>query len=286
MSIEITPVMGDFVAEISGIDLSEQLDDETFAAVNDAFEAYGVIVFHDQDITDDQQIAFSERFGPLEKSVRRHRDRAVSNPYVSDISNVTSGGELMAEGSEAMSYNKGNQLWHADSSFKNIPSKASLLSAREIPPSAGATEFADMRAAWDRLSPDMQARIEPLAASHSLAYSRGIMGYDAGATFMDVEKEEVPPVPQPMVRSSPVTGRKSIYAGSHASHIIGMDRDEGRALLDELLSEATQDRYAYVHNWAVGDLVMWDNRCTNHRGRPWDSQRHRRVLRRTTVSDA
>jgi len=286
MTVCITPIKGDFAARVDGIDLRDRLDDPVFTAVNDAFETYGVLVFPGQTLTDDQQIAFSERFGPLEKSVRRHRARSVSNPYVSDISNVTPDGDLMAEDSEAMSYNKGNQLWHADSSFKEIPSKASLLSAREVPPHAGATEFADMRAAWDRLSADMQARIEALKASHSLAYSRASKGYDAGVQFSDVEKAEVPPVPQPLVRISPVTGRKSIYVGSHASHVIGMGRDDGRALLDELLAVAADKRFVYVHDWRVGDLVMWDNRCVNHRGRPWDSQRHRRVMRRTTVSDA
>ena len=284
MAISVSPLKGDFVAEIGDVDLRAPLSGSDFAVVEQAFETHGVIVFHGQDITDDQQIAFSERFGLLEKSVRRHRDRAVSNPYVSDISNVTPDGQLMAENSEAMSYNKGNQLWHADSSFKQVPAKASLLSAREVPPTAGATEFCDMRAAWDALSDTLKARIEGLEAMHSLAYSRAAMGYDAGEEFFDIEKAEVPPVPQPLVRTSAVTGRKSLYVGSHAAYIVGIDKAEGRALLDELLDHAAQERFVHVHEWAVGDLVMWDNRCVNHRGQPWDSQKYRRVMRRTTVS--
>ena len=281
--VQVTPVQGDFVAVVDNVDLAYPLNDDEFAAVEMAFETYGVIVFPAQDITDDQQIAFSRRFGPLEPSVRRHRNRAVSNVFLSDISNVGSDGQIMAEKSEAMSYNRGNQLWHSDSSFKEIPSKASLLSAREVPPSGGETEFADMRAAWDTLSAEKQVEISDLVAQHSLAYSRATMGYDAGEKFMDVEKSEVPPVPQPLIRVSPVTGRKSVYVGSHAAYVDGMDRDAGRTLLDGLLAHAAEDRFIYIHNWAAFDLVMWDNRCINHRGRPWQSQKHRRVMRRTTI---
>ena len=281
--VQVTPVQGDFVAVVDNVDLAYPLNDDEFAAVEMAFETYGVIVFPAQDITDDQQIAFSRRFGPLEPSVRRHRNRAVSNVFLSDISNVGSDGQIMAEKSEAMSYNRGNQLWHSDSSFKEIPSKASLLSAREVPPSGGETEFADMRAAWDTLSAEKQVEISDLVAQHSLAYSRATMGYDAGEKFMDVEKSEVPPVPQPLIRVSPVTGRKSLYVGSHAAYVDGMDRDAGRTLLDGLLAHAAEDRFIYIHNWAAFDLVMWDNRCINHRGRPWESQKHRRVMRRTTI---
>ena len=281
--VQVTPVQGDFVAVVDNVDLAYPLNDDEFAAVEMAFETYGVIVFPAQDITDDQQIAFSRRFGPLEPSVRRHRNRAVSNVFLSDISNVGSDGQIMAEKSEAMSYNRGNQLWHSDSSFKEIPSKASLLSAREVPPSGGETEFADMRAAWDTLSAEKQVEISDLVAQHSLAYSRATMGYDAGEKFMDVEKSEVPPVPQPLIRVSPVTGRKSLYVGSHAAYVDGMDRNAGRKLLDGLLAHAAEDRFIYIYNWAAFDLVMWDNRCINHRGRPWQSQKHRRVMRRTTI---
>ena len=281
--VQITPVQDDFVAIIEDVDLSNNLSDSDFASIDIAFETYGVIIFPAQNITDEQQITFSRRFGPLEPSVRRHRNRAVKNVYISDISNVGSDGEIMSENSEAMSYNRGNQLWHSDSSFKEIPSKASLLSAREVPPSGGQTEFADMRAAWDALSADKQAEISVLVAQHSLSYSRATMGYDAGEEFMDVEKSEVPPVPQPLVRVSQATGRKSLYLGSHAAYVDGMDRVAGRTLLDELLAHAAEDRFVYIHNWVACDLVMWDNRCINHRGRPWQSQKYRRVMRRTTV---
>ena len=283
MGILVTPVQGDFVARVTGLDLSNQLDEGDFGQVRDAFHRYAVVVFPEQALTDDEQIAFSERFGPLEVSLRKDRQRRIDNPRISDISNVDEKDRVFDPDDERAIYNAGNRLWHSDSSFKRVPAMASLLSGREVPPEGGETEYADLRGAWDALPPDRQRGLESLVAEHSFVYSRGLIGYDQ---FTDAERAAVPPVPQAVVRTHPATGRKSLYLGSHASHILGRPVDEGRALLRELLEFATQPQFVYRHVWRQHDLVMWDNRCALHRGRPWDERRYRRVMHRTTVAGA
>jgi alpha-ketoglutarate-dependent 2,4-dichlorophenoxyacetate dioxygenase len=283
MGVLVASVRGDFVARVSGSDLSKPLDDGAFAQVRDAFHHYAVLVFPEQRISDDQQIAFSERFGPLEVSIRKDRPRRIANPRVSDISNVDERDRVFDPDDERAIYNAGNRLWHSDSSFKRVPAMASLLSGREVPPEGGETEYADLRAAWDALPADRKRGLDELVAEHSFVYSRGLIGYDQ---FTDAERAEVPPVPQAVVRTHPATGRKSLYVGSHASHIIGRPVEESRAFLLELLDFATQSRFVYRHVWRQHDLVMWDNRCVLHRGRPWDERRYRRVMHRTTVAGA
>jgi len=283
MGILVASVRGDFVARVSGLDLSKPLDDGVFAQVRDAFHHYAVLVFPEQRISDDQQIAFSERFGPLEVSIRKDRPRRIANPRVSDISNVDERDRVFDPDDERAIYNAGNRLWHSDSSFKRVPAMASLLSGREVPPEGGETEYADLRAAWDALPADRKRGLDELVAEHSFVYSRGLIGYDQ---FTDAERAEVPPVPQAVVRTHPATGRKSLYVGSHASHVIGRPVEESRALLRELLDFATQPQFVYRHAWRQHDLVMWDNRCVLHRGRPWDERRYRRVMHRTTVAGA
>lgn len=281
MGILISPVRGNFVARLSGLDLGKPLDLGDFAQVRDAFHRYAVLVFPDQRLTDDEQIGFSERFGPLEVSIRKDRPRRIENPRISDISNVDEKDRVFDPDDERAIYNSGNRLWHTDSSFKRVPAMASLLSGREVPPSGGETEFADLRAAWDALPEERKRGLDALVAEHSFVYSRGLIGYDQ---FTDAERAMVPPVQQAVVRTHPATGRKSLYLGSHASHVIGRPVEEGRALLKDLLEFATQPRFVYGHAWKRHDLVMWDNRCVLHRGRPWDEQRHRRVMHRTTVA--
>ena len=283
MGILVTPVQGDFVARVTGLDLSNQLDEGDFGQVRDAFHRYAVVVFPEQALTDDEQIAFSERFGSLEVSLRKDRQRRIDNPRISDISNVDEKDRVFDPDDERAIYNAGNRLWHSDSSFKRVPAMASLLSGREVPPEGGETEYADLRGAWDALPADRQRRLPSLVAEHSFVYSRGLIGYDQ---FTDAERAAVPPVPQAVVRTHPATGRKSLYLGSHASHILGRPVEEGRALLRELLEFATQPRFVYRHVWRQHDLVMWDNRCALHRGRPWDERRYRRVMHRTTVAGA
>ncbi len=283
MGILVTPVQGDFVARLTGLDLSKPLDSGDFDQVRDAFNRYAVVVFPEQTLTDDQQIAFSERFGPLEVSLRKDRQRRVDNPRISDISNVDEKNRVFDPDDERAIYNAGNRLWHSDSSFKRVPAMASLLSGREVPPEGGETEYADLRGAWDALPADGQRGLESLVAEHSFVYSRGLIGYDQ---FTDAERAAVPPVPQAVVRTHPETGRKALYLGSHASHVMGRPVEEGRALLRELLDFATQPQFVYHHVWRWHDLVMWDNRCVLHRGRPWDERRYRRVMHRTTVAGA
>jgi len=236
--------------------------------------------FPGQPLDDEQQIAFSLRFGPLETSIRKDRKRRVTRPEISEIANVDEHGRIVDADDERAIYNAGNQLWHSDSSFKRVPAMASLLSAREVPPEGGETEFADMRAAWDALSEEKRRGLEGLVAVHDFVYSRGLIGYDQ---FTEAERVAVPPVQQALVRAHPATGRKALYLGSHASHIIGWPVEEGRRLLRELLEFATQPRFVYRHSWRVNDLGMWDNRCVLHRGRPWDPS-YRRVMHRATVA--
>jgi alpha-ketoglutarate-dependent 2,4-dichlorophenoxyacetate dioxygenase len=178
-------------------------------------------------------------------------------------------------------FNLGNQLWHTDSSFKHIPAKCSLLSARELPSECGETEFADMRTAWDALPEARKRELEGLVVEHSIFRSRSQIGF---ADFNDGIFKELPPVQQALVRHHRYSGRTSLYLASHASHIIGWPVEKGRALIEELITFATQPQFVYRHRWSLGDLIMWDNRCTMHRGRPYDDTQ-RRVLHRTTVSD-
>jgi alpha-ketoglutarate-dependent 2,4-dichlorophenoxyacetate dioxygenase len=275
----------EFVARVLDVDLRRDVSNAEFDQICDAFNHHAVLVFPDQDLNEHQQVSFSERFGPLEPSVRRHRKRNTENIYMSDISNIDPDtGGFMADDSEAMSYNLGNQLWHSDSSFKNVPARASLLAGREVPPEGGETEFADIRAAWDALDAERQNWLSKQTAMHSLAYSRGKMGYDATQEFTGVEKAEVPSVPQPMMFENESTGRRALYVGSHAFSIVGMDDEDAVKLIEELIAHATQTQFVYAHKWHEKDLVMWDNRASLHRGRPWDTQRYRRVLRRTTVA--
>lgn len=283
MGLRVTDLTPGFAAEVRGVDLSRPVDDATFTEIRDAFHRAGVLVFPDQTLDDLQQIAFSERFGPLEISIRKNRPRAVSRAEVSDLSNVDAQGRLVDPEDERAIYNAGNRLWHSDSSFKRVPAMASLLHAREVPPEGGETEFADLCAAWEALPAWRREGLDGLVAVHDFVYSRGLVGY---GEFTEAERAALPPVQQALVRTHPATGRRALYVGSHASHIVGWPFARGRILLLDLLAFATQLGFVYRHAWRVGDLVMWDNRRTLHRGRPWDEARHPRVMRRTTVAGA
>jgi alpha-ketoglutarate-dependent 2,4-dichlorophenoxyacetate dioxygenase len=266
---------------VRGVDLTRALTPEVFAEIEAAFNSCGILVFPGQPVSDEQQLAFSQLFGPLEVNPNYAGAKMRVRPDIADISNLDAEGRVLARGDRRNLFNLGNQLWHTDSSFKRIPAKCSLLSARDLPSSGGETEFADLRAAWDALPQSRKRELDGLIVEHSIFRSRSQIGF---ADFNDEIYSQLPPVPQALVRHHPASGRTSLYLASHASHIVGWPVEEGRTLIEELIALATQPQFVYQHRWTVGDLVMWDNRCTMHRGRPYDDTQ-RRVLHRTTVAD-
>jgi alpha-ketoglutarate-dependent 2,4-dichlorophenoxyacetate dioxygenase len=281
VAITVEPLHPLFVARVTGVDLRRPVPDDVFADIAAAFDRSAVLVFPDQPLTDEQQIRFSRLFGPLETAPNYAGTALRLRNELTDISNLDHAGRILDPEDRLNRYNLGNQLWHTDSSFKAVRAKCSLLSAREIPPSGGETQYADLRAAYDALPDERKHQLEGLVAEHSIAHSRRLSGFDG---FNSDISSTLPPVPQRLVDFYPDSGRTSLYLASHASHVIGWPVAQGRALLKELVAFATQERFVYTHYWNVGDLVVWDNRCTMHRGRPYDPT-HRRVLHRTTVSD-
>jgi len=282
--IDVKPLSRNFAARITGVDLTRSIPADVLTEVEAAINQYGVLVFPDQAITDEQQIAFSRLLGPLEIAPYfvGEKRRRLQHRELEDISNLDPDGNQLALDDLRRLYNLGNQLWHTDSSFKHKPARFSMLSARTIPDEGGETEFADMRAAYDALPDEMQRRIEGLIAEHSIFHSRSRIGF---TDFNPDVAQALPPVQQVMVRTHPGSGRKTLYLASHASHVIGWPIETGRKLIEDLLDFATQPQFGYQHRWQVGDLVMWDNRCTMHRGRPYDEAKYRRDMHRTTGSD-
>jgi alpha-ketoglutarate-dependent 2,4-dichlorophenoxyacetate dioxygenase len=286
MGITIFPVTEEFVAEIGDIDLSQPLSDAEFRIIEAAFERYAVLVFPDQTISHDQQIAFARRFGPMERSIAADLDKTKPRrvpPELVDVSNLDTQGQIVPPDDRMLLINLGNQLWHTDSSFKPVPAKASLLYMRAIPQTGGQTEFADLRAAWDALPETLRRKAKGRVAEHAIAYSR--VRAQTGLTMSKREQQALPAVRQALVRNHRASGRKSLYLGSHAGRIVGMTEQEGAALLDALTAFATQHQFVYTHRWRANDLVMWDDRCTLHRGRPFDDRRWKRAGQRATVSD-
>jgi alpha-ketoglutarate-dependent 2,4-dichlorophenoxyacetate dioxygenase len=282
--MEIRPVTETFVAEIGDVDLSKALSAADEREVKEAFWKYAVLIFPDQELTPQQHIDFSKRFGPIETD--RVLDQKVTphrlDPSFADISNLTPEGRIWKEDSRQRMYKAGNKLWHTDSSFKFRPGLCSLLYSRTIAPIGGHTEFADQRAAYDALPAATKKRLEGLVAEHSIATSRRKSGF---TDFNEDEARRLPPVPQMLVRTIRQSGRKSLYVASHAGRIFGMPDAEARALLEELVAHTTQRQFVYTHRWRPHDLVMWDNRCTMHRGTDYDDLRWVRDMSRTTVSD-
>lgn len=279
MSITIEPITEHFAARVGGVDLVNGLDDALFATIRQAFEEHGILVFHDQPMTDDEQIAFSERFGPLERTISASPTGGTPFARQSNI-DIKSGG-IIAKNDRRMDYQRGNYLWHADSTFKETPSLCSILSAREVPPVGGATEFVSTRAAYDALPPERRAELDDLVVEHDLLHSRREIGFH----FTAEEAAQTPPVRHPLVQVNPATGHKSMMIGAHASHIVGWPVETGRALLAELLDRATQPEAIYRHEWRTGDLIIWDNRAALHRATPYDTIKHRRLMQRTTISN-
>ena len=284
MAITVCPVTPNFAAEIGDVDLSAPLAPSDLADIKDAFATFAVLIFPDQHLSQDQHLDFARYFGPLETTIALHRKDAqlrVRKEFA-DVSNLGPDNEVWGKESRQRMFQLGNRLWHTDSSFKRIPALASLLYARSIPPIGGHTEFADERAAYDALSDAMKRRLDALVAEHSIFNSRAKLGF---SNFSDEERQGLPPVPQVLVRTLPDSGRKSLYLASHAGRIFGMSEPEGRALIDELVAHATQRQFIYTHRWRIHDLVIWDNRCTMHRGTDFDDLRWKRDMQRATVCD-
>lgn len=283
MPLIIKPVAPAFGAELLDCDLRTDCSPELAQRVAAAMDRYGVCVLRNQQIGDEEQIAFSRLFGPLEKSPNFGRGDSetvrMRFPELFDVSNLDEQNKILPDSDRRRSFRLANLMWHTDSSFQPGGAGYSLLSARVVPTAGADTEFADMRAAYDSLPAASKARLEGLAAEHSTFYSRSLIGYQ----FTEEELRRRKPTLQHVVQTHPRSGRRSLYLGSHASHIVGMPVEEGRALLKELLEIATQERFVYRHKWQVGDLLIWDNRCTMHRATPFDDQSERRDLRRTTV---
>ena len=286
MELSIRQLHPLFVGEVSGIDVGKPLDLAMVAALNAAIDRYAVLVFPGQALDDERQMAFARHFGELElpRSGAANVKRRL-RPEIADISNLDAENQVRGRDDPRRFDQLGNRLWHTDGSFRRIPAALSMLYAHRVPgPSPkgnGETEFADMRAAYDALSEQQKADIADLVALHDIAWSRGQLGF---SELLFGEKQVLPPVPQRVVRTHPGSKRKVLYVAAHASEIVGMPVPEGRLLLRELIEHATQREFVYRHEWRVGDLVIWDNRATMHRGRHYDETRVR-DLRRVTTRD-
>jgi alpha-ketoglutarate-dependent 2,4-dichlorophenoxyacetate dioxygenase len=279
----IDPVSRPFFAgEVAGVDITQPLTHADAAAISAGMDRYGVLVFHDQRFIDETQLAFSRNFGGLEQAtgdIAQGHERRLSMD-VNDISNLDKDNQVLARDDRRRLFGLGNRLWHSDSSFKAVPAKYSLLSARRIPSAGGNTEFADMRAAYEVLDEATKAECEDLICEHSQLFSRSILGF---ADFTDDERRKFAPVRQRLVRRHPATGRKSLFLASHAGAILGWPVPEARAFLRDLTEHPTQRQFVYSHVWQQWDLVMWDNRVTMHRARPFDHAEVR-DMHRTTVA--
>ena len=273
----LTPNVG---AEISGLDLSRPLDPETMTKVRKVWLDSVVVVFPEQSIDDDQQIAFSRQVGELEM-INMSALQLPGRPEIYAATNLDENDDFMAPDHPVMQVNHDNRKWHSDSSFKRVPAMASLLHARIVPPVGGDTAYANMAAAYEALSDDVKAKIDGLVVVHNFYWSRRDVKVTA---FTDAETMAIPPVRHPLVRRHPETGRQGLFVGAHAESIEGMEWEEGRELIDSLNEHATQPRFVYQHAWRVGDLVWWDNRAALHRGMPFDISRYKRRLHRTTVA--
>ena len=286
MAIDIKKLHPLFVGEVSGVDLTQPLSRDEARIIEDAMDEYAVLVFRKQDITDEQQLAFARNFGEREDarggSVAKAADARLTSG-VNDVSNIGKDGRPLPKDHRTHLFNLGNCLWHSDSSFRPIPAKFSLLSARLVNPKGGNTEFADMRAAYDALDADSRDEIADMICEHSLMTSRGALGF---LDYSEEEKQMFKPVLQRLVRQHPMHGRKSLYLSSHAGSIQGLTVPDARVLLRDLNEHATQPQFVYVHRWSLHDLVMWDNRQTMHRVRRYDASQPRDMRRATVAGDA
>lgn len=284
MALTFNPLHPHFAAEVGSIDLRQVHDEETLAEIRDGMERFGVLVFRDQPFTDEEQLAFARRFDG-ELHTKTGLNAIAKNRFgkeaLTDISNIDAEGNVVSAGDRSRFYALGNRLWHTDASFQDPPGRYSLLNAKVVPPVDADTEFADMYSAYDALPAERKAQIDGLRVHHSIAHSREKLGFE----FSPAEQELLKGAVHPLVRTNPNTGRKSLYLAAHASMIIDWPVPEGRLFLWDLMEHVTRPQFIYRHKWSVGDLVIWDNRATMHRGTPYDDAKHRRELRRVTTLD-
>ncbi|MFI4998417.1 MAG: TauD/TfdA dioxygenase family protein [Reyranellales bacterium] len=285
MSITVKPTHPNFVAEISGVDLAHPLASANRDAIEAAINRYAVVVFHGQKLSDEQQVEFARHFGPIHSSAQRARHHSIKHRLeldeIADISNLDGDNKVMNVNHRRRLDWLANHLWHTDASFRAVPGALSLLYAHVVPAEGGDTEFADLRAAYDALPEPKKKELEGLVAEHSIWHSRGQLSV---TKYSEAELASLPPVPQRVVRTHPGSKRETLYIAAHASHIIGMPVPDGRLLLMDLIEHATQPKFVHPHTWREGDLVIWDNRCTMHRARPFDTTQVR-DLRRVTTRD-
>ncbi len=278
MSLQIEPLTPVFGARISGFSIREGVDESVMAEIEQAFEKYSVLLFPDQPVDDDEQIAFSERLGPLESTLP---GAVGAGSKVARIANIMPDGTLKDPNGHQALFTRANIFWHTDSSFKPVPAKASLLSARRIPKAGGDTEFASTRAAYESLPLELRAKLQGLIVIHDIAHSRAMLTPEA---LSPAQREAMPPVEQSLLRVNPINGRKSLLIGSHAARIKGWDETASEDLLAELMTVTTKPEHTYRHHWTVDDIIMWDNRAALHRGHEYDEINDRRLMIRTTLA--
>ena len=286
MPVSIRPLHPVFAGEVEGVDCTRSLGADAVAAIEAGMDRFAVLVFRDQDLTDEQQVAFSRNFGEIESygtpgNIRKPGEHRLQTPGIIDFSNLDKTGDILSVDDRIAFFKLADRLWHSDSSFRPVPAKYSLLSGRVLPSWGGNTEFADMRAAYEALDERTKSEIEPLVCLHSLRYSRAAIG------FTELTQDEIVafrPIRQRLVRTHPVTGRKSLFLASHAGEVEGWTIPASRMFLRDLTEHATQREFVYSHEWRLHDLVVWDNRQTMHRARRFDDRNEIRDVRRTTLA--
>lgn len=285
MSVEIEKLHPLYAARIHGVDIREPVADATFREIMDAMATYAVCVIgHDTPPGNDEHIAFSRRFGPMERSTRKiaGTDARVPHPEIVDQSNLDEAGEIYADDDRRLAYKRANRLWHTDMSFYDVRATYSLLAAHAIPPEGAETEFVDMRAVYDALPDDRRRALKGLVVEHSYWHSRVLGG---GPEPSEEERVTRPPARHPIAHVHEPSGRTALYLASHACGIVGWPAPEARALLDELMAFATQERFVYAHTWRLGDVLIWDNLATMHRATAFDDRKYKRDMRRTTCRE-
>lgn len=280
MNLQVSPLHRDFGVEVIGIDLSRPVADARFASIEAAVERYSVVLFRNQSLDDDRQLAFSRRFGELEYGhVAYGNDGRIE--YVGRIGNIDANGRQLPAKHKSVVFSTGNEMWHSDSSFREVPARFSISYAYEVTPEGGELEFVSTRTAYARLPAQLQETIGNLVVIHDYVYSRSRIGEGVVSPSLAAS---LPPVRQKLVRTNHSIGEKNYYVGSHARSIEGWKDEDARALLDDLIERATRSEHRYRHRWQVGDLLIWDNRCVLHRGRPYDADRYRRRMHQTRVA--